>query len=388
MMFSKFTNRVVLAGLLGVATLLAQDAPLSSSSVSFDLPEDSPIAVMRADTGTSRQIARGAALVLDLNLSLTLRNISSNRIHGVTLRIVSQEVAMGGVGSVFQPGLNVGPGEAFPVHISTKLMRPMQMAGAPVLHVNLDGVLFQDLTFYGPDKLHSRRVMTASEMEAQRDRMALKRVLARGGNPALTDAILKILARRQALPEVQGRIVRGRALTNAGLAAISPDRGRQEQFAFLRFPDGPIQLIRGSAEIAGSDARAPSIEVANLSDKAVKYVELGWVLTDNDGHSYMAGALPSSDPAFSLPARATATVRTANTLEFSTAGKPLSIQKVTGFVNQVEFADGKVWVPSRQNMDSNPLLLQVIEPSAEEERLANLYVMKGFPALIEELKKY
>jgi hypothetical protein len=102
----------------------------------------------------------------------------------------------------------------------------------------------------------------------------------------------------------------------------------------------------------------------------------------------MAGALPSSDPAFSLPARATATVRTANTLEFSTAGKPLSIQKVTGFVNQVEFADGKVWVPSRQNMDSNPLLLQVIEPSAEEERLANLYVMKGFPALIEELKKY
>jgi len=32
-------------------SILAQDTPLSSSSVSFDLPEDSPIAVMKADTG-------------------------------------------------------------------------------------------------------------------------------------------------------------------------------------------------------------------------------------------------------------------------------------------------------------------------------------------------
>ena len=377
----------MLTSVLGAASLLAQDVPLANSQVRIDLPEDSPVAVMRTDTGTSRQIVRGAALVLDLNLSLTLRNISSNRIHGVTLRVVSQEVAMGGVGSVFQPGLNVGPGEAFPVHIATKLMRPLQMATAPLLLVNLDGVLFQDLSFYGPDKLHSRRVMTASEMEAQRDRTALKRLLAQGGNPALKDAILKILARRDALPQIQGRIVRGHALTNAGLAAIAPGE-RQEQFAFLQFPDGPIQLIRGSAVISGSDARTPSIEVANLTDKPVKYVELGWVLTDVNGHSYMAGALPSSDPAFSLPARGTGKVSTENTLEFSTGGKPLSIRKVTGFVNQVEFADGRVWVPTRQNMDSNPLLLQVMEPSVEEERLANLYVTKGLPALVDELKKY
>ena len=73
----------------------------------------------------------------------------------------------------------------------------MQMAGGPLLQVNLDGVLFQDLSFYGPDKLHSRRIMTASEMEAQRDRTALKRLLAQGGNPALKDAVLKILARRE-----------------------------------------------------------------------------------------------------------------------------------------------------------------------------------------------
>lgn len=385
-MLSNTKNRVWLAGVLGAASLLAQDAPLATSSVRIDLPEDSPVAVMRTDTGTSRTTARGAALVLDLNLLLTLRNISNNRIHGVTLRVVSQEVAMGGVGSVFQPGLNVGPGEAFPVHIATKLMRPMQMAGGPLLQVNLDGVLFQDFSFYGPDKLHSRRIMVASEMEAQRDRGALKRLFAQGGNPALKDAILKILARRDALPEIQGRIVRGHAITNAALASISPER--QEQFAFLQFPDGPIQLIRGSALISGSDARTPSIDVANRTDRPVKYVELGWVLTDSNGRSYMAGSLPSSDPSFSLAARGAGKVSQENTLEFSTGGKPLSIRKVTGFVNQVEFADGNVWVPSRQNMESNPLLMQVMEPSVEEERLANLYVTKGLPALVDELKKY
>ncbi len=386
-MLSKTTNRVLLAGILGAAALVAQDTPLATSSIRIDLPEDSPVAVMKTDTGTSRTSSRGAALVLDLNLSLTLRNISNNRIHGITLRVVSQEVAMGGVGSVFQPGLNVGPGEAFPVHIATKLMRPVQMSGGPLLQVSLDGVLFQDLSFYGQDKLHSRRIMTASEMESQRDRQALKRLLAQGGSPALKEAVLKILARREGLPQVQGRIVRGRAITNSGLAAIAPTE-RQEQFAFLQFPDGPIQLIRGSALIAGSDARTPSIEVANLTDRPVKYVELGWVLTDSNGRSYMAGALPSSDPAFSLAARAKGKVSQENTLEFSTGGQPLSIRKVTGFVNQVEFADGKVWVPSRQNMDSNPLLLQVMEPSAEEERLANLYVNKGIGALVDELKKY
>jgi hypothetical protein len=228
--------------------------------------------------------------------------------------------------------------------------------------------------------------MTASEMESQRDRTALKRLLAQGGNPALKEGILKILARREALPQIQGRIVSGHIMTNAVVAALAPER--QEQFAFVQFPDGPVQLIRGSALIAGSEARTPSIEVRNLTNQPVKYVELGWVLTDSNGRAYMAGSLPSTDPAFALPANGTSKVSQEKTLDFSTNRLPLSISKVTGFVNQVEFADGKVWVPNRQNIDTNPLLLQVLEPSVEEERLANLYVTKGLPALVEELKKY
>jgi len=384
-MSSKTKNRVAILALVGAAAVLGQDAPLANNSVNINLPADSPVALLGISTGSSRATARGPALLLDLNLSLTLRNISANRIHGVTLRVVSQEVALGGVGSVFQPGLNIGPGEAFPVHISTKLMRPAQMAGGPLVQVNLDGVLFQDLSFYGPDQMHSRRIMTASEMEAQRDRAALKRLLAQGGNPALKDAILKILARQDSVPQLEGRIVRGHAVTNAALAAAAPER--QEQFAFVQFPDSPIELLQGSAQIAGSEAHSPVIEVRNRSNKAVKYVELGWVLTDPAGRAYMAGSLPSTG-AFSLPAGGATKVRQENTLSFSANGQPFSIQRVSGFVNQVEFADGQVWVPNRQNIDDSPLLQQVLPPSVEEERLANLYVTKGLAALVEELKKY
>ena len=181
--------------------------------------------------------------------------------------------------------------------------------------------------------------------------------------------------------------MRGPSLTNAAVAAITPPE-RQEKFAFVQFPDSPIELRQGSLLIAGGEARAPSVDVYNRTDRPVKYVELGWVVTDPSGRSYSAGSLPSTSPSFSLPARGSGKVRQESTLEFSANGRPLSISKVTGFVSQVEFADGEVWVPTRQNMDNNPLLMQVLEPSVEEERLANLYSTRGIAALVDELKKY
>jgi hypothetical protein len=60
---------------------------------------------------------------------------------------------------------------------------------------------------------------------------------------------------------------------------------------------------------------------------------------------------------------------------------------MTGFVTQVEFADGKVWVPNRKNLE-NPFLAKVLAPSIEEERLASLYVRKGVDAVAEELRKF
>ena len=53
----------------------------------------------------------GAALVLDLHVGLVLRNTSPNHVRGVTLRVVAQEVTLGGKASVAIPSLNVAPGE-------------------------------------------------------------------------------------------------------------------------------------------------------------------------------------------------------------------------------------------------------------------------------------
>jgi len=42
----------------------------------------------------------------------------------------------------------------------------------------------------------------------------------------------------------------------------------------------------------------------------------------------------------------------------------------------VEFADGKVWVPSREDLNL-PQLLRIMAPSPEERRLADIYSKKG-----------
>src|SRR6266581_2866672 len=182
--------------LLGAANLLAQDSAIPPGSVNINLPGNSPLSLISSTTGDSRATARGAALSLDLHMALTLQNASPGRIHGVTLRVVAQEVALGGKGSVTYPSLNVGPGEAFPVRIDMQLMRPSQVAGGPLVQVDLDGVLFQDFSFFGPDRLNSRRTMTACEMEAQRDREHFKRVLLLTGRTGLQQEMLESMARQ------------------------------------------------------------------------------------------------------------------------------------------------------------------------------------------------
>jgi hypothetical protein len=302
----------------------------------------------------------------------------------VTLRVVSQEVTMGGKGSVTIPSLNVAPGEAFPVRIDMQLVRPTQLAAGPLVQVDLDGVLFNDLSFYGPNLLNSRRYLTACEMEAQRDREYFKRVLAQEGKEGLKRAMVGSLQRQGEQPLTVKVRRGGPGVTSAGVANSSEQMAK---FAFLRIPDSPIEPVQGSAVISGNEARAPMVEVRNVSGRAVKYVELGWMVSDQSGREYSAGSLPSSNLTFYLPAGQTARVQPDSTMNFTMGGKPVNVQKMTGFVSQVEFADGKVWVPSRQSIDS-PALQRVLAPSAEELRLTDLYRRKGPDALVEELKKY
>jgi hypothetical protein len=378
-------GRLVTLALWSVVGLPAQEGPLDSqNAVKINLPQDSPVTLLSTAMGESRATARGAALVLDLHMSLTLRNATANRIHGVTLRVVSQDVAVGGKASVSVPSLNVGPGEAFPIRIDLQLMRPTQAIVGPLVQVDLDGVLFQDLSFYGPDRLNSRRTMTAWELEAQRDRDHFKRVLAQLGPQGLQQEMLSSLTRQAERPQLDVRVVRHRAVSGAATVA-SP--GQTAQFAFVNFPDAPVEPLDGWAELSGNEAHSPRIRVRNRSTKPVRYVELAWLVSDQKGQQYVAASLPASDPDLFLPPGREARVLQDSELRFLRNNEPVAIRKMTGYVSEVEFADGKLWVPSRQNLE-NAALLSVVPPSAEEQRLSTLYNRKGLQALIDELKKF
>jgi hypothetical protein len=375
-------NKTYLAAAMLCAGLLrAQDQPIPQGAIKINLPNDSPLTFLSMTVADSRATARGPALLLELHMALTLRNASPNRVHGVTLRVVAQEATLGGKGSVTYPSLNVGPGEALPVRIDMQLLRPTQVSGGPLVQVDLDGVLFQNLSFFGPDRLNSRRTLTACEMEARRDREFFKRVLASGGVEALGREMRASLARQAESGQLTVAVSRsGRAVTSAAVPEHTAE------FAFLQFPDSPVEPLKGSAVISGNEARSPHIEVRNRSNRPVKYVEMGWIVADPAGRNYMAGSLPSANEDMLLPPGRTAPLLQETILNFTAKGRPVQVHRMIGFVNQVEFADGKIWVPNRENL-SNAALLRVLPPSAEEQRLSDLYRKRGPDALVAELSR-
>jgi hypothetical protein len=362
----------------------AQETALDpASSVKIDLPADSPLALISTSMGESRATARGGALVLDLHMGLTLRNAGAKRVRGVTLLITSQEFAPGGKGSVARPCIDVPPGEKFTLPVDIRLVRPVQQAAGPLVRVQLDGVLFDDLSFFGPNKLNSQRAMTFWEVEAQRDRAYYRQTLQASGETGLRREILASLSREANRLQLDVAMSRnGRAV-----GAAVPASEHVAQFAFLQVPGSPVQPLEGWAAISGNEAKSPQIEVLNQSSKTVRYVEIGWLVKDREGREYLAGSVPGSETAMLIPAGQRTRLLQDTALKFSRTGKPVEIESMTGFVSQVEFADGHVWVPSRQDLASSPLL-RLIAPSPEEQRLADIYSKKGIAALIAELARY
>jgi hypothetical protein len=359
------------AGLLVCASLLP-----AGVLPRIDFPADSPVGVIGSDYSESSESARGGAMLLDLHAALSLRNSSTRRIRGITLVVTAQEMTPGGKGSVTVPSLDVGPGETFPIRLDLRLLRPLQAGGgAPVL-VGLDGVLFDDLGFWGDDKLKSKRTLTVCELEARRDRQYFKNLLAAGGPEKLQQEILASLARQADRPNVDVQMSRGGRATN-----FEPER--QLQFAFLQMPDAPVEPLDGMARIAGNEARAPRLEVRNRSDRAIKYMEIGWVFQDRQGREFLAGAVPAQ--LNNLGPGQKSQIVSDTSLRFP--GQPLAISGMSGYVSNVEFTDGGFWIPNRKDL-ADPRLRQLVGPSAEEQRLLQIYRKKGPKGLIEELKKF
>ncbi|MBL8176246.1 MAG: hypothetical protein JNK48_16325 [Bryobacterales bacterium] len=349
----------------------------SRSMMHITLPDDSPLAVLSADWGESVATPRGSAILLDLRTSLTLRNIGRQRIKGVSLLVLAQEAAPGGKASVTVPSLDVGPGEAFPVKLDLRLLRPQSPSEGALVEISLDGVLYDDLGFYGPNRLNSRRSMTMWELEARRDRKYLKNVLDNAGTEGLRRHLTEVQARLSERPKLNVQVARGRT--------TSADAGARMSFAFLRMPGEPVHAIQGAARVGDSEARSPELEIRNQSRLPVKYLEIGWLVESRDGDEFFAGTVPAD---VNLASGATTRVQQDAVLKLTQRnGSPVPITAMTGFVNHVEFADGSMWIPQRQSLELDRLK-KTLHPSPEEQRLSDLARRKGIQSVVEELRKH
>jgi hypothetical protein len=357
----------------------AQDARLDArSNLHITLPEDSPVTVLQANWGESRASARGGAMVLELRTAMTLRNDSPRRIRGITLQVSAQEGTPGGKASVSVPSLDVGPGQVFPVRVELQLLRPLQADNGPLVEVTLDGVLFSDLSFYGPNRLNSRRDMMIWEMEARRDRQYFKSILQAQGPEGLRREMVASLARQDdhARGDVQ--------MARAGRATAA-EPGRPLQLAFLEFPESPLEVVSATTRVVGNEARAPRLEVRNRADRSIRHAEVGWIVKDQQGREFAAGRMPAE---LNLGPRQVGTLAAPPALKFSRrGGQAIEIEGMTGFLNSVEFSDGSVWIPGR-GVFADPRWNRMMTVSPEEQRLAELYRKKGLNALVEELKKF
>lgn len=368
------------------AVCLAQDAGVDlRGGLKINLPKDSPVAVAALDLGPSKATARGGAVMVDLHALLRLRNLSGKRVKGVTLLVLAQDVTAGGKGSVAAPSLDVAPGDEFPVRIDLRMVRPVSTGGEPLVQVRLDGVLFDDLTFFGENRLNSRRQLTVWELEARRDRKHFQQLLEAKGPEGLQREVVLAVARLDRRPRVDVQVVRrGTMPRAAGAPATNYEMEKDVQFSFLRLPGAPVEVMAGAARMAGDQARAPQLEIRNREQKAIRHVEIGLTLQNTSGQEFFAATVPHDaalGPGASATLQESATLRVRNT-----GGSRMVLEGMAGFVHHVEYADGGYWIPSRAEL-ADERMGRLVPPSPEERRLLQLYQRKGLQALVEELQK-
>jgi hypothetical protein len=321
-------------------------------------------------------------MVIDLHAGLILRNIGTKPLCGLTLRVEAQDLSPHGKGSVTKPSLFIMPGEDFPVRVDMQLTRPMAAARseAAMVQVTIDCALFSDLTAYGPDRLNSKRTLMVYELEARRDRQFLAHLLESGRLPEL----------RQELTfdnQDFGPRQLGLELLRSPATATTM-REQSVSVNPVNFPEGPVQPLGGAALVAGNEVRAPRVNIKNVSKQHVASVAVGWIVGDDRGRDFVAGALTSRLPIGPVQ---TSYISEAGTLRFSlSSGQPMVIDRLMTFVNDVEFADGSMWIPSRGDIEAatqDYTLRRELATSPEEQRLANIYRREGTEGLKRELKR-
>ena len=380
-------NRFLVAACLALA--LGGNAPAASEPdpnsvarwLTFDFSRDSPVLLVSFVMGSSTAKPRGSSLVLDLNAQFVLRNVGTKSLSGLSLRVEAPDL-QSGKGSIRVPSLMVQPGETFPVRLVMEIVRPIAVGRAGTLslvEVKLDCALFSDLTAYGPDQLHARHALVVYEMQARREREYLALLLHNKDWAKLRDEL------NFGLPDAAPRSL-GLEFIRGPLSSVAHERA----FAVspVVFSGAPVQPIGGSAQVAGNEVRSPYVELRRTSSRAVRSLELGWIVRDEQGREFVGGSTPVT---LSSQAVQSVNITDSAALRFSNGvGQPMVIGALRAFINDVEFSDGKLWIPSRSDIDeatSDPVLRHELSNSPEQQRLAKIYRLRGTNGLAEELRR-
>jgi hypothetical protein len=372
-------NRERIAGLVLAAILLCTRGARAESGrwVAFEFPKDSPVLVSSFSMGPTTARVQGSSMAVDLHAVLTLQNTSAKPIAGLTLRVEAQDVGAGGKASVTLASLDAAPGDSFPVHLDVRLSRPFGVSAAgPIIQVSLDCALFSDLSAYGPDTLGSRRLLAVYEMEARRDRRYLARLLQSGRTAEV---------RRELNFGLQDAFA---AQLGLELLSGSSLRGQPFYVGALTFGDAPVRPAGGTARVFANEIGASRVELVNQTKKSVRSVDLGWIVRDVQGREFVAGSIPVTG---SIAPVQTAVMSEPGTLRLMRrGGEPVAIGAITSFIGDVEFADGTVWIPTREDIEastSDPDLRRQLAASPEEQHLGAVYRSRGLEGVEQELAR-
>jgi len=347
----------------------------------FDFPRDSPISAVSFAIENSTARPRGSSIVLDMHASFVLRNVGSKTLSGLTMRVEAPDL-QSGKGSVTVPSLTVQPGETFPVQLDMEIVRPVAVgrrATRSLVQLSLDCALFSDLSAYGPDQLHARHSLMVYQLEARREREYLVSLLRNQEWAKLRDEL------NFGLPDASQRSL-GLEFIRGPLSGVV----REKSFAVspVTFSGAPVQPIGGGAQVSGNEVRSPYVELRRTSNRAVRSLELGWIVRDDHGRDFVGGSIPVT---LSTEAVQSVKITDSAALRFSNGvGQPMVIDALRAFVSDVEFSDGKLWIPSRLDIEeatSDPVLRHELASSPEQQRLAKVYRLRGTTGLAEELKR-
>ena len=378
--------RSVQAQSVGGPATLWQDP---AQAVHVAIAPDIPLSLVSKDLSSTRVQIMGAIMVVNLKCRLEVRNDSTRFLRGLVMGVVTAKHSPGGKASVALPSLNIAPDDTTELSVDLKLVRPFPPNTDHAVNVDIDGALFTNLVFRGPNEFDSRRKLVVWEKEAERDRKHFKSLLASGGREQLATAMQASVQQQQQRPRLRAELeqqLRKLVTPPHPLAR----RERRIKVSRHHFPESPLEIVSGSALVEGSRVRSPEITVKNRSQKPVRWYELGWLVSDGDGVRYTAGLIPASKGRSRLAPGAEVSTQSGRSFVLNRTGDAagrLAIDRMSGYVRNVEFEDGVVWIPTRNDLEAS-LLDRATPVSVEEQRLTRLYGSRGVEAVIAELAQF